>query len=76
MCPCDLSRHVVCGYHARVIERLHDELRALESREQELSVASYDRLRHVRGALLREGLRAEIVIHQIKVRDWEARSAA
>jgi hypothetical protein len=76
MCPCDLSRHILCGYHAREIERLYDELRDLEPREQALSVADYNRLRHVRGALLAEGLRAEVVIHAIKTREWEERSAA
>ena len=71
MCPCDLGRHRVCGYHAEQIERLYRELRDLELREQQLNLVDYVRLRQVRGALAVEGIRAEIVIHQIKTRGWD-----
>ncbi|GIM88785.1 hypothetical protein [Paractinoplanes toevensis] len=75
MCPCDLSRHIVCGYHAQPIEELYAELRELESREQDLVGAEGDRLRVVRGRFQRHGLAAEIVIHRIKTREREQANA-
>jgi hypothetical protein len=73
MCGCMGGQ--VCGYHFTEIERLYRELLNLEPCEQELSTGEWDRLRQVRGALHREGLRAEVVIHQIKVREWEEANA-
>ena len=67
MCPCDLSRHYVCGHHTRLIEGLLRELRGLEASEEPLTVKEYDRQRQLRGALLLEGLRADIVIQQIEI---------
>lgn len=75
MCPCDLSREYVCGYHTKLIKDLHAELRDLEPREQDLSVMQWDRLRRVRGVLRLEGLRAEMVIHQVKTREWDESNA-
>lgn len=75
MCPCDLSHYRVCGHHAKQIESLYRELCDLEPREQVLSCCDYDRLRKVRGLLAAEGLTAEIVIHQIKTREWEEANA-
>lgn len=73
MCGC--MGHYVCGYHFAEIEGLYRELCDLEAREEQLSLNEWDRLRQIRGALLLEGLRAEIVIHRIKTREWDEANA-
>lgn len=75
MCPCDLSRLIVCGYHAREIETVWREEQELAERFGSLSLDEALDLRILRAQLNASGLAVEIVVHQIKLREMAEASA-
>jgi hypothetical protein len=54
MCPCDLSRHHVCGYHERIIRDLWKDLTEAEAN-------GWDSQRLLRKYLAAHGLAADVV---------------